>query len=284
MKLNIQSVHTPGLLIAANLVQFVSSIADARSLVTAAYSHAREIATAEANHEAADFCGDPYAHNCGRPHCRPSDSYSGPQPPLVRRFFEVDAIAEAAPPAAGVPEGYVLAPIKPTIEMVAAGYEASLGQPDRSAHARVIEQYDAMLAEAPTPPASEQQQTVPRHKFEGLVEEVRLKDAEIARLAEQVMNLQAYRDGESGGGVWHWQGDGEDHLESLTCPIVIRAQDLRRLVASEQQRAVVMEELLTRVADWCDQQSKHDWYGRTAGDMVRAFMARQPTPAQENDR
>lgn len=99
MKLNIQSMHTPGLLLATNLVQLANSIAHARSLVAAAYSHAREIATAEANHEAADFCGDPYAHNCGRPHCRPSDSYTGPQPPLVRRFFEVDAIAEAAPPA-----------------------------------------------------------------------------------------------------------------------------------------------------------------------------------------
>lgn len=104
MKLNIQSMHTPGLLLATNLVQLANSIAHARSLVAAAYSHAREIATAEANHEAADFCGDPYAHNCGRPHCRPSDSYTGPQPPLVRRFFEVDAIAEAAPPAAGVPD------------------------------------------------------------------------------------------------------------------------------------------------------------------------------------
>ncbi|MCO7557486.1 hypothetical protein [Metapseudomonas otitidis] len=100
MKLNIQSMHTPGLLIATNLVQLASSIAHARSLVTAAYSHAREIATAEANHEAADFCGDPYAHNCGRPHCRPSDSYTGPQPPLERSFFEVDAVAEAALPAA----------------------------------------------------------------------------------------------------------------------------------------------------------------------------------------
>lgn len=95
MKLNIQSMHTPGLLLATNLIQLANSIGHARSLVTAAYSHAQEIATAEAKHEAADFCGEPYAHNCGRPHCRPSDSYTGPQPPLVRRFFEVDSIAEA---------------------------------------------------------------------------------------------------------------------------------------------------------------------------------------------
>lgn len=70
--------------------------------------------------------------------------------------IKLDGTSRSAPPAAGVPEGYALVPLKPTIEMVEAGYEASLGQPDRSAHARVIEQYDAMLAEAPTPPASVQ--------------------------------------------------------------------------------------------------------------------------------
>lgn len=54
----------------------------------------------------------------------------------------------AAQPAPVVPEGYVLVPIKPTIEMVEAGYEEGIGKPDRSGHARVIEQYDAMLAAA----------------------------------------------------------------------------------------------------------------------------------------
>ena len=48
--------------------------------------------------------------------------------------------------SAGVPEGWKLVPIKPTIEMVEAGFEEGMGKPDRSAHARVIEQYDAMLA------------------------------------------------------------------------------------------------------------------------------------------
>ena len=57
--------------------------------------------------------------------------------------------ARAAQPAPVVPEGYVLVPIKPTIEMVEVGYEEGIGKPDRSGHARVIEQYDAMLAAAP---------------------------------------------------------------------------------------------------------------------------------------
>ncbi|MDH0334499.1 hypothetical protein [Metapseudomonas otitidis] len=218
MKLNIQSMHTPGLLLATNLVQLANSIAHARSLVTAAYSHAREIATAEANHEAADFCGDPYAHNCGRPHCRPSDSYTGPQPPLVRRFFEVDAIAEAAPPAAGVPD----------VVALLQGCEPRLTDKIHycSDDADDYRTYKLDLY-IPTP----------------------ARDPEPFEVA-----------------LARWLG------AAPTPP------------ASEQQRAVVMEELLTRVADWCDQQPKHDWYGRTAGDMVRAFMARQPTPAQENDR
>jgi len=32
------------------------------------------------------------------------------------------------------------------------------------------------------------------------------------------------------GEVWYWQGDGEDHLESTTCPILIDAADLRELL------------------------------------------------------
>lgn len=157
--------------------------------------------------------------------------------------------ALSAPPASGVPEGWrELAQQAADALQVFTGHDSGPNLRHRYGENwweplnQLRDKLRAMLKATPTPPASEQQQTVPRHKFEGLVEEVRLKDAEIARLAEQVMNLQAYRDGESGDGVWHWQGDGEDHLESLTCPIVIRAQDLRRLVASEQQRAVVIPE------------------------------------------
>ena len=65
------------------------------------------------------------------------------------REHKAQVIARAAQPAPVVPEGYVLVPIKPTIEMVEAGYEEGIGKPDRSGHARVIEQYDAMLAAAP---------------------------------------------------------------------------------------------------------------------------------------
>jgi hypothetical protein len=29
---------------------------------------------------------------------------------------------------------------------------------------------------------------------------------------------------------WHWQGDGTDHVESLTCPILIRADQMREIL------------------------------------------------------
>jgi hypothetical protein len=34
---------------------------------------------------------------------------------------------------------------------------------------------------------------------------------------------------------WHWKGDGEDHLESLACPILIEADDLRQLVSDNKR-------------------------------------------------
>ena len=37
--------------------------------------------------------------------------------------------------------------------------------------------------------------------------------------------------------TWYWMGDGEDHLESLTCPVIINAEDLRNLLADERQKA-----------------------------------------------
>lgn len=45
------------------------------------------------------------------------------------------------------------------------------------------------------------------------------------------------------------------------------------------QSAGVPDDLLIRCADWCDKQPKQPWYGRTAGDMVRTFMACQPLAA-----
>lgn len=34
-------------------------------------------------------------------------------------------------------------------------------------------------------------------------------------------------------GVWCWQNDGHDNLESITCPILIEPKDLRELLANK---------------------------------------------------
>lgn len=33
------------------------------------------------------------------------------------------------------------------------------------------------------------------------------------------------------GSYWAWQGDGDDHLESLVCPVIIWPDDLRKMIA-----------------------------------------------------
>lgn len=37
---------------------------------------------------------------------------------------------------------------------------------------------------------------------------------------------------ETNNDYWAWQGDGEDYLESLACPILIEAHDLRGLISA----------------------------------------------------
>lgn len=52
------------------------------------------------------------------------------------------------------------------------------------------------------------------------------------RLGEHVQKMA--------GNYWHWQGDGEDYVESLTCPILISADKMRGILAEvEAMRAVV---------------------------------------------
>ena len=45
-------------------------------------------------------------------------------------------------------------------------------------------------------------------------------------LRAELRRRQAIEKGE----VWYWQADGEDHPESLTCQVVIKADDLRELI------------------------------------------------------
>ena len=54
-----------------------------------------------------------------------------------------------------------------------------------------------------------------------------------SELAKEVSKLKAELNARYAKEIdetWYWQGDGEDHLESTTCPILIEAQGLRDLL------------------------------------------------------
>lgn len=70
---------------------------------------------------------------------------------LAAGELEKRVAALSAPPAAGVPEGWKLVPEEPTPAMLAAFVEAN---------GKAVRGYKAMLAAAPTRPASEQQRAV----------------------------------------------------------------------------------------------------------------------------
>ncbi len=55
---------------------------------------------------------------------------------------------------------------------------------------------------------------------------------EVANLENQ--NIALYR--ERRGEVWYWLGDGNDHLESLTCPILIEPEDMRKRVKWNREK------------------------------------------------
>jgi hypothetical protein len=68
------------------------------------------------------------------------------------------------------------------------------------------------------------------------------------------------------GEVWYWQGDEEDHLESLTCPVVIPAEKLRHLAAYIARfEAILGAELQNRCYEQDEQWGGHahdDKHGR----------------------
>lgn len=59
---------------------------------------------------------------------------------------------------------------------------------------------------------------------DGTPEKVKLLENEIEALHRERI-----------GEVWYWQGDNEDHLESLTCPVLIEAEELRTLLKRNER-------------------------------------------------
>jgi len=62
-----------------------------------------------------------------------------------------------------------------------------------------------------------------KENFPALAKEMGWTSSEdTVRLTAHIKALHQERKGE----VWFWQGDGEDHLESLSCPLLINPQDI----------------------------------------------------------
>ena len=56
-------------------------------------------------------------------------------------------------------------------------------------------------------------------------------------LADRHYQIQrALESGESSREVWYWQGDGDDHLESLTCPILITPDKLKAALSAKETK------------------------------------------------
>ncbi len=68
--------------------------------------------------------------------------------------------------------------------------------------------------------------TVPKWRYDALVQHCKQQDKIIAQIKEEKNIAWLYEQKE----VWFWQGDGEDYPESLSCPVVISANHLRKLI------------------------------------------------------
>lgn len=64
------------------------------------------------------------------------------------------------------------------------------------------------------------------------VQDIRSQLLEMTKAAESSDHQANMLRDERDGAVWCWQGDGEDHLESLTCPVLIRPEALRPMASA----------------------------------------------------
>jgi hypothetical protein len=69
--------------------------------------------------------------------------------------------------------------------------------------------------------------TIPKFKFDTLVEHCKGLESQLYAERSRNNDLQFYRDDNA---VWYWQNDGQDFLESLSCPVIIPAHQLRGLL------------------------------------------------------
>ena len=70
----------------------------------------------------------------------------------------------------------------------------------------------------------------------------------IQKVTDERNDLLRERDGE----VWIWQGDDDDHLESLACPILIRPEQLRDIIGETNKEKPISncDDLVSQSGDY----------------------------------
>ncbi len=92
---------------------------------------------------------------------------------------------------------------------------------------------------------------------EGLTDRISLLERYIADLQAR---LRAREDVKAGN-FWYWQGDGYDYPESLVCPVVMRADTLRKMLGPKPPKAespLTMHELFLDVLAKIEERPEHE--------------------------
>ncbi|WP_044271195.1 hypothetical protein [Pseudomonas fluorescens] len=130
-------------------------------------------------------------------------------------------------------------------------------------------------------PEDNRTETVPKHKFDTLVQHCKRLDGEIAQARAHVNEITLYQQ----NAVWFWQHDGEDFLESLSCPIIIQPHHLRELLKGAVPAAQPQGEPVACAHEWtddgeftltctkCGKTENHEPYGwvQTRGNAINHF-------------
>jgi hypothetical protein len=66
------------------------------------------------------------------------------------------------------------------------------------------------------------------------------------RISELEAEVKMRRDSAN---YWMWQGDGEDHLDSLTCSVLIRPGDLKEIVEARDKALASFRKIMRTVVD-----------------------------------
>lgn len=100
---------------------------------------------------------------------------------------------------------------------------------DARAFVRYTDHYGSPIFRSIQPKAEDvvkEPETVPKWKFDYLVKELEFYQNKLNKSQHLENKIKMFIDKD----VWFWENDGENHLESLACPIVIDADTLRKLI------------------------------------------------------